>query len=84
MVHLRPLRRGVFNAFFNNTVTLLKNSEDYAEFDSRNKLLSFYYTFFENLTANRSYVVHAIAGNKNQLKSMAALTELKKSFSGVH
>jgi len=75
------IERGVFKAFFNNTITLLNNSEDYAEFDSRNKLLSFYYTFFENLTANRSYVVHAIAGNKNQLKSMAALTELKKSFS---
>ena len=44
-------------------------------------MLSFYYTFFENLTANRSYVVHALAGNKNQLKSLAALTELKKSFS---
>ena len=75
------IEKGIFKAFFNNTVTLLKNSEDYAEFDSRNKLLSFYYTFFENLTANRSYVVHAIAGNKNQLKSMTALTELKKSFS---
>jgi len=75
------IEKDIFKAFFNNTVTLLKNSEDYAEFDSRNKLLSFYYTFFENLTANRSYVVHAIAGNKNQLKSMTALTELKKSFS---
>ena len=75
------IEKGIFKTFFNNTVTLLKNSEDYAEFDSRNKLLSFYYTFFENLTANRSYVVHAIAGNKNQLKSMTALTELKKSFS---
>ena len=75
------IERGVFKAFFNNTITLLNNSEDYAEFDSRNKLLSFYYTFFENLTTNRSYVVHAIAGNKNQLKSMTALTELKKSFS---
>ena len=75
------IEKDIFKAFFNNTLTLLKNSEDYAEFDSRNKLLSFYYTFFENLTANRSYVVHAIAGNKNQLKSMTALTELKKSFS---
>jgi len=81
MVHLRLLKKVYLRPFFNNTVTLLKNSEDYAEFDSRNKLLSFYYTFFENLTANRSYVVHAIAGNKNQLKSMTALTELKKSFS---
>jgi AcrR family transcriptional regulator len=75
------IEKGVFKSFFNNTVTLLENSEDYSDFDARNKLLSFYYTFFENLTANRSYVVHALAGNKNQLKSLAALTELKKSFS---
>lgn len=76
------VEKGIFKAFFNNTITLLKKSEDYADFDPRNKLLSFYYTFFENLTANRSYVVHAIAGNKNQLKSLGALTELKKMFSG--
>ena len=75
------VEKGIFKAFFNNTITLLKKSEDYADFDPRNKLLSFYYTFFENLTANRSYVVHAIAGNKNQLKSLGALTELKKLFS---
>ena len=75
------IEKGVFKAFFNNTITLLEKSEDYGDFDARNKLLSFYYTFFENLTANRSYVVHAIAGNKNQLKSIEALSELKKSFS---
>ena len=75
------VEKGIFKAFFNNTITLLKKSEDYADFDPRNKLLSFYYTFFENLTANRSYVVHAIAGNKNQLKSLGVLTELKKLFS---
>ena len=75
------IEKGVFKAFFNNTITLLEKSEDYGGFDARNKLLSFYYTFFENLTANRSYVVHAIAGNKNQLKSIEALSELKKSFS---
>ena len=75
------IEKGVFKTFLNNTITLLKNSEDYENFDPRNKLLSFYYTFFENLTANRSYVVHALAENKNQLKSLATLTELKKSFS---
>ena len=75
------IEKGVFKAFFDNTCTLLEKSEEYKDFDSRNKLLSFYYTFFENLTANRSYVVYALAGNKNHLKSLAALTELKKSFS---
>ena len=28
------IEKGIFKAFFNNTVTLLKNSEDYEEFDS--------------------------------------------------
>ena len=76
------VEKGIFNAFFNNTLILLEKSEDYDSFDARNKLLSFYYTFFENLTANRSYVVYALEGIKNQLKSLQALTELKKSFSG--
>lgn len=75
------IEKGVFKAFFDNTCTLLEKSDEYTDFDPRNKLLSFYYTFFENLTANRSYVVYALAGSKNHLKSLAALRELKKSFS---
>tara|TARA_R110000787_G_scaffold166642_9_gene279677 strand:- start:4720 stop:5376 length:657 start_codon:yes stop_codon:yes gene_type:complete len=76
------VEKGIFKAFFDNTMIPLAKSEDYESFDARNKLLSFYYTFFENLTANRSYVTYALEGNKNQLKSLQALTELKKSFSG--
>lgn len=72
---------GIFKAFFDNTHTALEKSEDYASFDSRNKLLSFYYTFFENLTANRSYVVYALNDQKKHLKSMKALKELKRAFS---
>ncbi len=75
------IEKGVFKAFFENTMIPLQKSEEFDNFDSRNKLLSFYYTFFENLTANRSYVVYALNGNKNQLKSIQALTELKISFS---
>lgn len=72
---------GVFKAFFENTHIVLEKSEDYQSFDARNRLLTFYYTFFENLTANRSYVVYALEGGKNQMKSIKALRELKKVFS---
>jgi hypothetical protein len=72
---------GIFKAFFDNTHAVLEKSEEYQSFNARNKLLTFYYTFFENLTANRSYVVYALDHQKNQLKSMKALKELKKSFS---
>ena len=75
------VEKGIFRAFFDNTLIPLEKSEGYEAFDARNKLLSFYYTFFENLTANRSYVVHVLVGKKNQLKSLYTLSELKVSFS---
>ncbi|WP_369993667.1 TetR family transcriptional regulator C-terminal domain-containing protein [Winogradskyella sp.] len=75
------LEQSIFKVFFDNAHTVLEKSEDYVNFDARNKLLSFYYTFFEILTANRSYVVHALEHNKNQLKSLKTLAKLKQRFS---
>ena len=74
------LEQSIFKVFFDNTYNALEKSEDYQNFDPQNKLLSFYFTFFENLTANRSYVVHALKGNKNDMKSLRVLSQLKKSF----
>ncbi|MEM9680919.1 MAG: TetR family transcriptional regulator C-terminal domain-containing protein [Bacteroidota bacterium] len=74
------LDQHVFTAFFDNALQLLNKSEDYASYDSRNQLLTFYYTFFEILTANRSYVVYKLSGQKDQLRSLQTLRELKKSF----
>ena len=74
------IQKQIFKAFFDNTIIALNKSEDYQSFDARNKLLSFYFTFFENLTANRSYVVYALEHHKNSMKSLAVLSELKKCF----
>lgn len=75
------IEKFIFKAFFNNTISALNKSEDYQSFDARTKLLSFYFTFFENLTANRSYVVYALNKHKNSMKGLMILSELKKSFS---
>ena len=74
------LEKHIFKAFFDNTFSVLETSEDYISFDARNKLLSFYYTFFENLTANRSYVMYALNKQKHNLKSLTTLSELRKVF----
>jgi len=74
------VEKSIFKTFFDNTITVLEKSEDYETFDARNKLLSFYYTFFENLTANRSYVVATIDSNKMDLKKLTVLSNLKTSF----
>lgn len=74
------LEQSVFKVFFDNAHEVLEKSEDYLSFDPRNKLLSFYYTYFEILTANRSYVIYALEDKKNQLKSLKTLAKLKQRF----
>ncbi len=74
------IEKHVFKAFFDNSMIVLNKSDEFQTFDARNKLLSFYFTFFENLTANRSYVIYALNQHKNSLKNLALLSELRKSF----
>jgi len=74
------IEKAIFKAFFNNTIETLSKSEEYPTFDARNKLLSFYFTFFENLSANRSYVLLAINSSKANLKKLKVLTNLKRCF----
>lgn len=70
----------VFKAFFDQTVKLLEKSEEYATFDPRNKLLSFYFTYFELLTANRSFVLSILDNGDPSMKSLRVLRELRTAF----
>ena len=72
------VKSSIFTVFFENTMALLGKSEEFETFDAKNKLLSFYYTFFEMLTANRSYVVYALQ-KEDKLKGLKSLKSL-----GVH
>jgi len=76
----KAIEKSVFQAFFENTTSLLNENEEYHSFDAANKLLSFYFTFFEILKANRSYVVFTLEEDKNVLSAISTLSELKKSF----
>ncbi|MEM7186504.1 MAG: TetR/AcrR family transcriptional regulator [Bacteroidota bacterium] len=74
------LQQAIFVQFFQTAETLLDKNDDYQSFDARNKLLSFYYTFFELLTANRSYVLVALDSHRDHLKNIKTLSPLKKAF----
>ncbi|MDG1529675.1 MAG: TetR family transcriptional regulator C-terminal domain-containing protein [Polaribacter sp.] len=76
------LEKNIFTLFFENATALLNKTEDFKSYDAKNKLLSFYFTFFEILTENRSYVLLALKESKNSLKNLKKLEELKKAFSG--
>lgn len=70
----------IFEVFFEQTLQLLQKSDEYESYDAKTKLLSFYYTFFEILTANRSFVVAVLHHDKNQLKNIKKLGLLRKHF----
>lgn len=74
------LEKAIFNMFFANTITLLKKNAEYKTFDAKNKLLSFYYTFFEVLKANRSYVQFALVDSKDKLGALSLLSDLRRDF----
>ena len=74
------IEESIFSEFFHHTVKVLAKSDDYENFDAKNKLLSFYFTFFEILTANRSYVVYALKSSKRDFKKLKTLKLLREDY----
>lgn len=74
------IQSSIFEVFHQNTISLLQKSEDFSTYNAQNKLLSYYYTLFEILTANRSYVVHVLKDKKEVLKKIKALKSFKEHF----
>jgi len=76
------IEASVFTTFFENTVKLLSQSEEYPTYDAKTQILSFYFTFFEQMNANRSFVIHLLHEDKNQLKNLKKLSSLRTLFKG--
>jgi len=72
--------KAIYKVFFTNAKELLDKNKEIRSYRAQDKLLSFYFTFFEVLKANRSYVKISLSIKKNGLKSLASLGELRKSF----
>lgn len=66
--------------FMDQSMLLITAEENYYQEHPKTKLLSFYYTFFEQLTLNRSLVIYLIASDKNNLENLKKLWSLKKEF----
>ena len=66
--------------FMDQTMMLLHQDENFAGNTAKTKLLSFYFTFFEQLTLNRSLIIYLIGQDKDKLQNMKKLWALKKEF----
>jgi AcrR family transcriptional regulator len=72
------LKKGIWERFFEHTLDVMQSSKEYASFDNREKMLTLYYTFFEILTANRSYVLFTLKNEDQMLKNAGQLSGLRR------
>ena len=77
---LDQLKAHIFTQFFNNAIDLIQKEKGYQSKTPKEKLLSFYFTFFEVLLLNRSYVLFALNKQKTPLEKMATLKSLRHAF----
>jgi hypothetical protein len=74
------LKQAIWVKFFENAVLTINKEEAYDTYSDKNKLLTLFYTLFEILTLNRSYVMFSMHENKNNLKNLKDLTLLRREF----
>lgn len=74
------IQQSIWSRFFESTQTLLKKNEQYESMTNEERMLTFFFTFFENLTLNRSYVLFALKEHKNSFEGLAQLKGLRKDF----
>lgn len=77
---LESVEKEIYKMFLEKTIELIQKDTNYETYDMKSKMLSFYFTFFELLTANRSYVVLNLKENQNQLKNLMQMTVLRVGF----
>lgn len=79
------LRKEIWNGFFDHTLELTHKANGFDTFSNKEKMLTFFFTFFELLTANRSYALFSLKEHKNPLQSMEQLKGIRgrvKEFAG--
>lgn len=77
---IESIEKEILKTFLNKTIELIQKDTNYEAYDMKSKILSFYFTFFELLSANRSYVVMSLKEHQNQLKNLMQLSGLRIEF----
>lgn len=75
---MESLQKGIWNFFFEQTIALLEKDKAYGGYGNRERMLSFYFTFFELLGLNRSYVLFSLGQSEQKMQQLGQLKGLRK------
>lgn len=74
------LKQEIWVKFFENAQNSITKDEAFDSYSEKNKLLTLYFTLFEILTLNRSYVLFSLKENKEGLKNLKTLKHFRNHF----
>ncbi|TSD67845.1 TetR/AcrR family transcriptional regulator [Inquilinus sp. KBS0705] len=74
------VEESVWTDLANRTITEIKTQEVWPQYSSREKALSFFYSFFELLKGSRSFAVYSLKKQPRGLGSPRVLDGLRNSF----
>lgn len=75
------IEKEIWQSFFDRTSARLESNEVYAQYSVREKLLSFYYTWIEELKSDRSFVMYSLRRSTHRSAGTPPqLVGFKKAF----
>lgn len=77
---LDALKQEIWIKFFENAVATIHKEEAFESYSDKNKLLTLYFTLFEILSLNRSFVLFNLKENKEGLKNLKNLKQFRNHF----
>lgn len=74
------LKMEIWNSFYKQTINLANKDESFSTYSNQEKMLAFFYTFFELLTLNRSYILFSLKEHRNMMNNLNQLRGLRKNI----
>ena len=78
---IEALEKKIWQLLMTQSVETASADERFSGFTDQEQLLSVLYTFFENLTLNRSYILENLKEHQSFLKKKELFSQMKKVFS---
>lgn len=74
------IEKKIWLDFINNTISRIENDDTYAGFDTKDKILTFYYAFFEELKKSRSFVLLQLGQHKRTPSTPDFLKDFRSRY----
>lgn len=74
------LQQVIWEKFFQSTIKAMRKNEQYDSMSNEEKMLTFFFAFFETLTLNRSYVLFVLKAHKSTMENLSQLKGLRNNI----